>query len=61
MKTKALLPLVLLFFAAVASAAIKTEVVEYKDGDTVLEGFLAYDDAADKKSWEDMKAFFQKF
>jgi dienelactone hydrolase len=28
-----------------ASAAIKTEVVEYKDGDTALEGFLAYDDA----------------
>lgn len=32
-----------------ANAKIKTEVVEYKDGDTVLEGFLAYDDA-NKKS-----------
>ena len=31
-----------------AFAKIKTEVVEYKDGDTVCEGFLAYDDASDK-------------
>ena len=31
-----------------AFAKIKTEVVEYKDGDAVLEGFLAYDDASDK-------------
>ena len=31
-----------------AFAAIKTEVVEYKDGDTALEGFLAYDDAKTK-------------
>jgi dienelactone hydrolase len=47
MKTKALLPAVIVSFVAgaVASAAIKTEVVEYKDGDTVLEGFVAYDDA----------------
>lgn len=28
-----------------SSAAIKTEVIEYQDGDTVLEGFVAYDDA----------------
>src|SRR3954464_13589911 len=27
-----------------AEAKLKTEVVEYKDGDTVLEGYLAYDD-----------------
>ena len=26
-------------------AEIRTEVVEYKEGDTVLEGYLAYDDA----------------
>jgi dienelactone hydrolase len=26
-----------------AQAAIKTETVEYKDGDTALEGYLAYD------------------
>jgi dienelactone hydrolase len=27
------------------AAAIRTEVVEYREGDTTLEGFLAYDDA----------------
>lgn len=32
-----------------AAAAVKTEVVEYKDGDQVCEGFLAYDDAAKGK------------
>jgi dienelactone hydrolase len=31
-----------------AEAAIHTEDVEYKSGDTVLEGFLAYDDANSK-------------
>jgi dienelactone hydrolase len=30
--------------ALASRAAIKTEVVTYKDGDTTLEGFLAYDD-----------------
>lgn len=48
MKTKALIPAVLFALAtagSLASAAIKTEVVEYKDGNTVLEGFVAYDDA----------------
>ncbi len=29
-----------------ARAAIRTEVVEYRQGDVVLEGFVAYDDAA---------------
>jgi dienelactone hydrolase len=32
-----------------ARGAIKTEVVEYKDGDTVLQGYLAYDDAVPGK------------
>ena len=32
-----------------ASAGIKTESFEYKDGDTVLEGFIAYDDATTAK------------
>jgi dienelactone hydrolase len=32
--------------AASASAAVKTEAVEYKDGAVTLEGQLAYDDAA---------------
>jgi dienelactone hydrolase len=31
-----------------ALAKVKTEVVEYKQGDTVLEGLLAYDDASTK-------------
>lgn len=40
------IPAALLFFlAADAQAAIRTEVVEYKQGETVLEGYLAYDDA----------------
>jgi dienelactone hydrolase len=30
-------------------AAIHTESVEYRDGDTVLEGYLAYDDAVESK------------
>lgn len=34
-----------LIFASSSYARLKTEVVEYKDGDTVLEGYLAYDDA----------------
>src|SRR5947208_6459156 len=32
-----------------ARAEIKTQTVEYKDGDTTLKGFLAYDDAAKGK------------
>jgi len=45
---KYLLPVTLFFFlfcAARVDAAIRTGTVEYKDGDTVLEGFLAYDDS----------------
>ena len=33
---------ILMLFAAAAAAEIKTETVVYKDGDTILEGFLAY-------------------
>lgn len=32
----------------IAMAEMKTEKVEYRDGDTVLEGYYAYDDAASK-------------
>ena len=32
--------------AVTANAAIRTEYIEYKDGDVVLEGYLAWDDAA---------------
>lgn len=34
----------LLFFPIAAHAAIQTQTVEYKEGETVLEGFIAYDD-----------------
>jgi dienelactone hydrolase len=39
----------LLWGAAMASGAVHTEVIEYKHGDKVLEGYLAYDDAAPGK------------
>jgi dienelactone hydrolase len=51
MKIKKFLLAVALSFVACGRsvfAEIKTEVVEYKDGDAVLEGFLAYDDANTK-------------
>ena len=35
----------LLIFGGSAHAAIYTQAVDYKDGDTALEGYLAYDDA----------------
>jgi dienelactone hydrolase len=43
---KKILGLLFLYVALCsAKAAIKTETVEYKEGDTNLEGFLVYDDA----------------
>jgi len=42
-------PAIVLLGATQAFAAIKTEVVEYKHGNTVLEGYLAYDDAIQGK------------
>ncbi len=39
----------LVLFALTSHAAIKTETVEYKEGSTTLEGFIAYDDAAKGK------------
>jgi dienelactone hydrolase len=49
MKTTALLTvLVASALTHSAMSKIKTEVVEYKQGDTALEGFLAYDDANTK-------------
>lgn len=39
----------LLFCHTNVYAAIHTETVEYKDGDTILEGYLAYDDAVETK------------
>lgn len=37
------------FGASLANAAVKTQAVAYKDGDTVLNGYLAWDDAAGGK------------
>jgi dienelactone hydrolase len=39
-----LAPLFALVWSTDAQAALRTQVVEYKQGDTVLEGYLAYDD-----------------
>jgi dienelactone hydrolase len=44
-----LLLLALLCLAVTAEAAVKTKVVEYKQGDTVLEGYLAWDSAKSVK------------
>lgn len=38
-------PVLSLGMTIVAQAALKTQVVDYKDGNTVLEGYLAYDDS----------------
>src|SRR4051812_49043491 len=38
--------LVLLALPAAGWAKVKSQLVEYKQGDAVLEGYLAYDDAA---------------
>lgn len=43
--TNLLLALMPFLFAQAAFAAVQTKVIEYKDGETVLEGFLAWDDA----------------
>ena len=39
------LTLVLLMANLPAHAAVKTEVIDYKDGDVALQGYVAYDDA----------------
>lgn len=50
MKTTSYLSIALLTIAAgIAQAKIVTKTVEYNDGDTVLEGYLAYDDALGDK------------
>ena len=43
---RVLLSLFLLTFASGAMAKVITKTVEYKQGDTVLQGWLSYDDAA---------------
>jgi len=51
MKTKLFIAAVcgILFAASSAQAAIKSQVVAYKAGDTTLEGWLVYDDATSGK------------
>src|SRR5687768_9199502 len=49
-----ILALTAFFFAVTlaavsAHAEVKTQTIEYKDGDATLKGFLAYDDAVDGK------------
>src|SRR3954463_2021019 len=39
----------LALIASPAAAAIKTQMVDYKEGDTQLSGYLAYDDAVKGK------------
>jgi dienelactone hydrolase len=41
--------LTLLCLAVTAEAAVKTKVIEYRQGDTVLEGYLAWDSATSAK------------
>ncbi|MCU0835209.1 MAG: dienelactone hydrolase family protein [Chromatiaceae bacterium] len=48
MMTRAL-TLLLLALPLAAAAAIKTETVEYQDGDTRLTGYLTYDDSVSEK------------
>jgi len=49
MKLKSIVLLVGVFFSLSANAVIKTKVIEYKEGDTTLEGYLAYDTAGPAK------------
>src|SRR5436305_1904036 len=49
MKLITTITLITLSLALVARGEIKTQTVEYKDGETTLKGFLAYDDAAQGK------------
>ena len=45
MKTTVISLVVLMALAVSAQAKVKSQLVEYKDGDTVLEGYVSYDDA----------------
>ncbi len=49
LKSSALLVLMATLSGLPAQAAIKEETIEYKDGETVLEGFLAFDEAGKGK------------
>src|SRR4030042_2076470 len=49
MKKWLILLIVTVFWAVNAQATIRTDVIDYKHGDTILEGYLAYDDAIQGK------------
>lgn len=49
MKTLMSAVMVIVMLASVAGAEIKTQIVDYKIGDTSFKGFLAYDDAVKEK------------
>ena len=46
---KIIFAIFLMFWQVNVQAAIHTETIDYKDGDTVLEGYLAYDDTIQVK------------
>ncbi|MGE5301604.1 MAG: dienelactone hydrolase family protein [Acidobacteriota bacterium] len=49
MKILLFLMLFVFAFSSSVEAKVRTETVEYRDGDTILEGYLAYDDAVEGK------------
>lgn len=65
---RAFLILSIFLFSHPLLAAIQTQAVEYKDGDAVLEGYLAYDDTSTEKrpgvlivhDWMGVQAFAKK-
>jgi len=46
---KLLVVLAVLFLSVNVEASVKTKVIEYRQGDTILEGYLAWDDAKTAK------------
>jgi dienelactone hydrolase len=46
---KVMIILAVLFLSVNAEASVKTKVIEYRQGDTTLEGYLAWDDAKTAK------------
>ncbi|MBD2663207.1 dienelactone hydrolase [Richelia sinica FACHB-800] len=63
-----LTPAVILFAASDALAVIRTKTIEYKQGNTVLQGYLAYDDAIKVKrpgvlvvhEWNGLQSYIKK-
>lgn len=49
LRTRSILAIAMLMLAGAAHAAIKTRVVDYVQGETALQGYMAWDDAAKGK------------